>query len=104
MFSKEGHILIVDDIVAVRKMIKRAFATLGYKNLWEANDGEQAWAMLNDSEISFDLICSDWTMPKCTGMELLAKLRASDRHVYLPFLLLTGTTDASEVDKALEAA
>jgi two-component system chemotaxis response regulator CheY len=70
-------ILIVDDFATMRRILKNILKQLGFKNLVEADDGTTAWEVLEGQQI--DLIISDWNMPKMTGLELLKKVRESDR-------------------------
>jgi signal transduction histidine kinase len=77
--------LIVEDEIALREVMRRALEHTG-AHPKEAVDGEAAWRLW-ESE-SFDFILSDQRMPSCTGLELLARIRARDRKV--PFLLISG--------------
>jgi two-component system chemotaxis response regulator CheY len=40
-------------------------------------------------------------MPKCSGLELLKRVRADARYKKLPFVLLTAEAEASQVKEAL---
>lgn len=64
--------------------------------LEEANDGRLAWSLLKQT--SFDLIISDWNMPKMSGLELLKKVKEDELFKNIPFLMVT-----SEADKEKEA-
>ena len=72
MFKPETRILIVDDMMTMRKLVKKSLVAMGFSNFEEAADGLLAWAKLNQGD-KFDLIISDWNMPNCTGLELLKK-------------------------------
>ena len=61
-------ILVVNDFVVMRKIIKDILAQIGYKSIFEAEDGTLALTILKREKI--DLIISDWNMPKMTGLEL----------------------------------
>ena len=94
-------ILIVDDFATMRRILKNILKQLGFKNLVEADDGTTAWDVLESQEI--DLIISDWNMPKMTGLELLKKVRASDKYQKSPFLMVTAEAQKQNVIEAVQA-
>ncbi len=67
----------------------------------EAEDGQRAWEILQRDGIEF--IVSDWTMPNMNGLELLQKVRASDDHAHLPFLMVTAEANQEYVLQAVKA-
>jgi two-component system chemotaxis response regulator CheY len=50
-----------------------------------------------------DLVISDWTMPKMTGLELLKALRADARFKSLPFLMVMAESEKAEIAVAAAA-
>lgn len=82
-----GHILFVDDEPMLVKTEKRKLERLGYK-VTAATDGIEAYSIFSGSPDAFDLIVTDMTMPKMTGLELARKIEAlrSD----LPVIVCTG--------------
>jgi len=94
-------ILIVDDFATMRRILKNILKQLGFKNLVEADDGTTAWEVLEGQGI--DLIISDWNMPKMTGLELLKKVRASDKYKGIPFLMVTAEAQKQNVIEAVQA-
>jgi two-component system chemotaxis response regulator CheY len=98
---KKINILTVDDMEAIRSMIKAVLRNMGAQNIEVAIHGEAAWKMLNSKRI--DMVICDWDMPKMTGIELLHKIRASEEHKHIPFLLLTATTEKERVIAAVKA-
>lgn len=94
-------VLIVDDFATMRRILKNILKQLGFKNLVEADDGTTAWEILESQTI--DLIISDWNMPKMTGLELLKKVRAGDRHKKTPFLMVTAEAQKQNVIEAVQA-
>ena len=103
MFDPQICILVVDDMRTMRKLVQRSLKELGFSNFVEAEDGDAAWQALSSDEHKINLIISDWNMPKCSGLELLKKVRASKTLKHLPFMLLTAETEASQVKEALLA-
>ncbi len=94
-------ILIVDDFATMRRILKNILKQLGFKTLVEADDGTTAWEILEGQSI--DLIISDWNMPKMTGLELLKKVRASDKYKGTPFLMVTAEAQKQNVIEAVQA-
>ena len=61
-------ILIVDDEELARARLLRMLKTLGYENILEAQDADEAVALAK--EYSFDTVFLDINMPKVSGLEL----------------------------------
>ncbi len=106
--SRSPRILIVDDMPAVRMILRNMLETAGYSDLVEAEDGEQAWDLLKNSVDAggvptVRLIVSDWNMPGMTGIELLRAVRSDPSLRHLPFLIITAEGDGSHLDEASAA-
>ncbi len=94
-------ILIVDDFATMRRIVKNILTQLGFKNFIEADDGSVAWEILQKEPVDF--IVSDWNMPKMTGIELLKKVRASDKFKDIPFLMVTAEAQKDNIIEAVKA-
>jgi two-component system, chemotaxis family, chemotaxis protein CheY len=99
--DRSVNILIVDDFMSMRKIIKGAFKQLGCNNLFEAIDGEDALRILGTEKIG--LIVSDWNMPNMNGLELLKAVRADDNLKGIPFLMVTTEGTADNVIQAIKS-
>ncbi len=102
MFPNSTKVLVVDDMMTMRKLVRKCLTDLGFTSVEEAADGQLAWAKLNETP-DFGLIVSDWNMPNCTGLELLKKVRADSKLKALPFVLLTAEGEAQQVKEAVGA-
>ncbi|EGU29582.1 response regulator receiver protein [Vibrio ichthyoenteri ATCC 700023] len=98
---KGMSVLIVDDFEAITRTLCNAFEQLGFKTIYQARDGREAWQSLERNSV--DIIVSDWKMPKMDGLELLKKVRESKHHQKTPFIMLTGNLNQSDVVQAIEA-
>jgi len=54
-------------------------------------------------EGSFDLVVSDWNMPKMTGIEFLKAVRADAGLKATNFLMVTSEADKEKIMEAVEA-
>lgn len=104
MLPTDAKIIVADDMPTIRDLVKSQLKALGYKNLFEAADGEQALNLLITHESSIakiQMVISDWNMPKMTGLEFLKQVRATDQWKNLPFILLTSETERDQVTEAI---
>ncbi|HAO23021.1 MAG: hypothetical protein BWK80_32365 [Desulfobacteraceae bacterium IS3] len=95
-------ILLVEDTPVVRKMELRVLKKIGFSDIIEADDGEQAIARLTEQEKT-DLIISDWNMPKKSGYELLTWVRSQEKYRHIPFIMVTSQAEKKQSDKAYQA-
>jgi len=101
MADTRMKILIVDDYFDMRKILKSLLSQLGYKNIYEAEDGDTAWAKLNKE--NFDLILADWNMPKMNGLDLLKNIRASENCKNTLFVMITAKANKNSIVAAIQA-
>lgn len=83
-----GHILVVDDEPAVRRVLVRQLSQGGYR-VSEAPDGVLALERLRNATIPIDLVLTDLVMPNMGG-EALAR-RIGQEFSGLPVLCMSGT-------------
>jgi two-component system chemotaxis response regulator CheY len=106
MFPPNTKILVADDMPTIRDLVKGQLKAMGYKNILEAADGEQALNLLiqnNSYGNRIELVISDWNMPKMTGLEFLKQVRGSQEWANLPFVLLTSESERDQVTEAILA-
>lgn len=90
------NLLIVDDSVTMRRIIKNTLQKLGFKNFLEAGNGSEALDVLGKSKDNVDLILLDWNMPEMDGLEFLKVVKSSDEYKDIPILMVT--TEAAKED------
>lgn len=88
-----ARILVVDDDPDILALVRIKLESSGHEVLTAA-DGEAGLAAAVEHRP--DLVVADWTMPRLTGIEMLAALRADPVIASIPFILLTAR--AQEVD------
>ena len=94
-------VLLVEDSTPLRGIIRQMLTNLGYDDIAEAADGEEAWQQL--SAEPFDLLLTDWNMPNMSGLELLQKVRQTQRFDSLPVVMLTTRSNAQDIISAMKA-
>jgi DNA-binding response OmpR family regulator len=85
------RILVVEDDILIRQLNTVALLRSGY-DVDTAEDGDAAWKAL--SADCYDLVITDNSMPKVTGIELLKKMRAG--RMELPVIMATGVLPKEE--------
>ena len=81
------RILVVDDEEEIRNLLQGILRDIGIVRVHLAENGEVAWQRLSRSELDYDLVISDWLMPRMDGLELLKKMRQCGSKT--PFMMLT---------------
>ncbi|HGG8882096.1 TPA: FHIPEP family type III secretion protein [Enterobacter hormaechei subsp. xiangfangensis] len=87
MSDKNLRFLVVDDFATMRRIVRNLLQDLGYSNIEEAEDGQDALNKLRAGE--FDFVVSDWNMPNLDGLELLKTIRLDPAMSKLPVLMVT---------------
>lgn len=77
---------------------------LGLKNVDMAEDGHKGFLMLKNAhkhKKPYDLVVSDWEMPRMTGLELLKKVRTDSELWRTPLYLISSLSEQQHIVKAL---
>lgn len=94
------QILLVDDSRAITLYLSDAVEKhFGDVEIHLASNGEEALRMINVR--AFNLIISDWNMPKMSGGELLARVKENENTKNIPFIMLTANNDQDSVRSAV---
>jgi two-component system chemotaxis response regulator CheY len=103
MFDPRWRVLVVDDMMTMRKIVIKMLKDLGFTEFVEACDGLRGWEALDKASPSIQLIFSDINMPRMGGLDLLRKVRSEAKYREIPFILLTGEVDMKTVESAVES-
>lgn len=95
-------ILIADDDPVFRAVLAKIIASQPDHQTTTAEDGQVAWALLDDPARCFDVAFIDLSMPKLDGFELLRRIKASPLLKLTHVVLCTGSSDRASVVKAAE--
>lgn len=92
--------LVVDDQLTMRALVRSGLKELGFQQVEEAGDGEDALRALVAKPVH--LVISDYNMPKLDGLGLLRAIRAHPPIKGTAFIMLTGRADAELVQRAAQ--
>ncbi len=93
----EGQrILLVDDESDIVNIMKRQLTHWGYETIGTTN-AQAALDFLDHAKKPFDLVITDYAMPKINGVDLAGMIR--ERFVGLPVLLCTGCDDNLDAEQ-----
>ena len=70
------RVMVVDDALFMRNMLKDIFVRAGYEIVAEAENGEMALELYQEAKP--DLVTMDIVMPKKSGIEALQEIMGSD--------------------------
>ena len=94
-----NKILIVDDEVAIRDMLRMALELSDFECI-EAGNILDAHRLIVDERP--DIVLLDWMLPGGSGLELLRRLKRSDTTAGIPVIMLTAKTTQDNVIQGLE--
>ncbi len=96
-------ILLVDDSMPMRSVIKKAFKAAGYSgsDFYEAESGIEALERLRNHWI--DIVVTDFTMPGMNGLEMLENMKKSDLFKDIPVVVVTTEGSRQKIDQFMKS-
>jgi len=91
-------ILVVDDESTMRNACKLVIETIMGHPVTTANDGQQALTVLETE--TFDLVITDYQMPKMPGPALLKAMRSQG--INTPVIIMSGAINGDDVPGLLD--
>ncbi|AOS45997.1 hypothetical protein Verru16b_03088 [Lacunisphaera limnophila] len=95
------NILIADDEARYRDLLTHLFAKWPEHQLTLAGDGQEAWDLLDDPKLKFDVVILDLNMPKCSGLDVLRRLHASPFHHSVEAIICTARNDRETITQVI---
>ena len=92
-------VLVVDDQISIRALVKQSLKALGVNDIIDAGDGEEALRLLKLRPAH--LIISDLNMPRMDGLQLLAAVRGDLALKHIGFIMLTSRGEVELVKQAI---
>lgn len=97
---EEPQVMIVDDISGTRVILRDMLKEMGFKDIVEANSGEDALAKLKKHRAQ--LIICDNMMGGMSGLDLLYQLSNYAYLVDIPFIVISSNGEVPVIDTALD--
>ena len=95
------HALVIDDSRAIRLILGRMLAGLGFE-VHEAANGREGLTQL-DEGLTPELVLLDWNMPEMTGLEFVIAVRQPPYSSTARVVMVTTETEVGKMMVALEA-
>jgi len=92
-------VLVVDDDVVSRMVLMHLVDSCGAYEIYEAEDGEDAWRQLQDGLLPAICFC-DLRMPRLSGMELLERIKREPALAAMRFVLASSASDHATMAQA----
>jgi two-component system chemotaxis sensor kinase CheA len=97
--EKKKHILIVEDSITARALLKNILETAGY-TVKTAVDGVDALTTLRTED--FDIVVSDVDMPRMNGFDLAVKIRGDSKLADTPVVLVTALESREDRERGID--
>lgn len=95
------RIMIVDDDNTSRQIARRLLEQFSFTQVQEASNGEEALALLKQSDVPVDLLLVDLIMPVMDGFDFIDRVRTGERGIdpNVPIIVLSGRTDPETLQR-----
>ncbi len=98
--KKESKVLIVEDSITTRSMLRNMVENAGYQ-VTTANDGHDALSKIDTDY--FDIVVTDIEMPNLNGFELTHKIKSTPSLKEIPVILVTALESSSDMKKGMDS-
>jgi two-component system, chemotaxis family, chemotaxis protein CheY len=97
------EMLVVDDSVVTRKMVRRAIGLCGLEvsAVHEASDGAAALEQLARHPV--DLVLADVNMPVMNGIEMVERMAKDPRLAAIPVVIVATPLSDASIDRLLDS-
>jgi two-component system, chemotaxis family, chemotaxis protein CheY len=94
-------ILLIDDSSTMRLLLVRILRDLGYHDITAVSNAEEAIPLAFNNP--WDVILTDWNLPKMSGYDLAKYLKSTPETQKIPIIMITTIHDRLAILKALKA-
>lgn len=95
----DKNVLVVEDSITARSLLKGILEIAGYK-VTTAVDGVDGFTQLRSGQ--FDIVVSDVEMPRMDGFDLTAKIRSDKKLAELPVVLVTALESSQDRERGID--
>ncbi len=102
MATDQGHILVVDDNIINRMLLRRTLEERGY-TVSTAADGQHALDLLQEGgAAAIDVVLLDILMPQMDGYHTLAHIKQATALRHIPVIMISAVDEIDSVIKCIE--
>lgn len=97
-----AKVLLVDDELYMRKVVRTMLTGIGVRNIYEAPDGPSGLEQIRN--VAPDVVILDWEMPGLDGAGFTRIVRSPTTfpHPAVPIIMLTGHAERTRVVEAMQ--
>jgi len=97
---KNLRVLVCDDSLQIRALVRNCLMAFGIKNIHEAQDAKTGFQEIIENDP--DLVITDWNMPAGDGIDLVHLIRhgPDSPNPYVPIIMLSGYSELERVEIA----
>lgn len=96
------QILVVDDSLTIRSIVKNILNRIGYENILEAENGLNAFEILKQNS-DIQILITDWNMPGMSGLELVQQVRSFKHFSEIKIIMITTEGAKQDVIRAIKS-
>ncbi|MBF0195060.1 MAG: response regulator [Magnetococcales bacterium] len=100
MTKRENVILIVDDMLGMRRELRTVLSSEGY-NILDAASGKEALEIVKSKKV--DLVLLDAVMDEMDGFAACSIIRDSNKIAHIPILMVTSLDDKASIKQAFDS-
>lgn len=94
--------MVIDDSRAIRMILGRTLANLGFE-VSAAKNGREGLEALEQNSDRVSVILVDWNMPEMTGIEFVRAVRSRAAYRDITLMMVTSETQPEQIMEALQA-
>ncbi|MCB9030232.1 MAG: response regulator [Deltaproteobacteria bacterium] len=98
--SSSINVLIVDDVYATRRILKRLLKKLGYSKLDEAPSGGEAIEKIKNGK--YELVVCDFNLGDMDAVQILREVKSDDKLKTIPFVMISSDPSMEQIHESRE--
>ncbi|BHH85972.1 diguanylate cyclase [Desulforhopalus sp. 52FAK] len=89
--------IVIEDSPFVLRIVRNILSRHGLKDIFEAQNGEQALEIIKENKFNVDIIITDFIMPGMGGEELCRTLRGIEALEQVPIFFISSVTEKNTI-------